>query len=276
MPPHISIYRHPRENGYGAALTVIGCVIWLFIILSVLVQKNAIAALIIAAIYGVLIWGMLKFIAAWFRAWMVGNMVALSEQQFPELYAIFLDVSRKLGLEMAPEAFIYNAHGMMNALALRLSRGRYVLLTSALVEAEDDTQLRFVIGHEIAHHVLGHLNPMKAFIRYPAFFVPFLYPAYSRAREYSCDAVGASLLEDKNQALTALQMLACGARRLNHMMNPSAFAAQEQHMPAFAGFCREIFLSHPRLTRRVERLMSLFPISPTKPQLDAAKAHDAI
>ncbi|GBR06858.1 M48 family metallopeptidase [Asaia siamensis] len=274
MPPHVSIYQHPQEKGYGAALTVIGSALWLLIILSVFLQKNPVAALIALVIYGLLLWVMMKFMAALFRAWMVGSMVVLSEKQFPELHAIFVDVSRKLGLETAPEAFIYNSHGVMNALALRLSRGRYVLLTSALVEAEDNAQLRFVIGHEIAHHVLGHLNSAKHFIRYPAFFVPFLYPAYSRAREYSCDAVSAFLLEDKHQALTALQMLACGAKRLNYEMSPSAFVDQEKLMPAFAGFCREIFLSHPRMTRRVARLMSLFPNVTMKPDTTPVSVQD--
>ncbi|WP_336947173.1 M48 family metallopeptidase [Asaia sp. HN010] len=266
MPPHVSACIYPKEKRYGAALTIIGCAFWLVIILSILVQKNVIAALILVAIYGVLLWVLMKFFAALFRAWMLGNMVALSERQFPELYAIFAEVSQNLGLKAAPEAFVYNSHGAMNALALRLSRGRYVLLTSALVETEDNAQLRFVIGHEIAHHVLGHLNPLKQLIRYPAVIVPFLYPAYSRAREYSCDAVGASLLENKNEAFTALQMLACGAKRLNHKMNPIAFVAQEQRMPGFAGFCREICLSHPRLTLRVKRLMTIYPVNTTMPK----------
>jgi Zn-dependent protease with chaperone function len=36
---------------------------------------------------------------------------------------------------------------------------RYVFLTSALVEATNDAQVRFVVGHEIGHHAAGHLNP---------------------------------------------------------------------------------------------------------------------
>ncbi len=233
--------------------------IWLLLILSFLIQPRGIVFLIFAVIYGVIAWVLLKFLAALFRAHMFGNMVALTDEQFPELYTVFVEVSQKLGLSEIPQAFIYNSHGVMNALALRLSRGRYVLLTSAIVEAEEDAQLRFVMGHEIAHHVLGHLNSLKEFVRMPASFVPFLYPAYSRAREYSCDAVGASLVDNKRDAQTALQMIACGAKRLNHSMNPAAFVAQERHVPGFAGFCREILMTHPRMTRRVNRLISLFP-----------------
>ncbi|GAB6853994.1 hypothetical protein JCM15831A_10180 [Asaia astilbis] len=258
MNLRFSQYRLSKESSYGAALTIVGSGIWFLVLLNILLQKNAIAGIFGLGIDGVFLWVFFRFMAALFRARMFGNSIALTKEQFPELYDIFVDASQQLGLKKTPEAFIYNSHGVMNAVAVMFARGRYVLLTSAIVEIEEHEQLRFIIGHELAHHALGHLGFFKHVLRLPGCLVPFLYSAYSRAREFSCDAVGAALLEDKIHALTALQMLACGARRLNSGLNPRAFAAQERHVPRIAGFCREIMMTHPRTTRRVERLMTVF------------------
>jgi Zn-dependent protease with chaperone function len=81
--------------------------------------------------------------------------------------------------------------------------------------------------------------------------VPFLMPAYSRSREYTCDSIGAHLSKDPVASRSALQMLGCGCRRLNQTMSCEAFVAQEAMVPPVAGFVAEIFRSHPRLTRRV-------------------------
>ena len=159
--------------------------------------------------------------------------------------------SKELGLKEAPKAFLYNSNGLFNAFARRLLGGRYVFLTSALVDANSDEQVRFVIGHEIGHHAAGHLNPWLNFVKLPAHLVPFLMSAYSRSREYSCDSIGAYLSKDPAASRGALQMLGCGCRRLNASMNCEAFLAQEAMVPPVFGFLTEIFRSHPRLTRRV-------------------------
>jgi len=262
MSPTLKIHRHPSEHLYGFLLTVFGGLFWflfmLFVVVGALESPRGIAHLFMICVYGLFIYLTSIMTAALYRAYAMGNMVALSEDQFPELHTQFVAIARELGLAETPQAFIHNSGGVMNAFAIRLLRGRYVFLTSAIVEAEDNAQLRFIMAHEIAHHALGHLNAFKHFIRLPALFIPFLYRAYSRAREFSCDAVGASVLPDVHDALTALQMLACGTKRLNKAMNVDAFAAQDFRVPGLAGFLVEIASTHPRLTRRVAYLKANF------------------
>jgi Zn-dependent protease with chaperone function len=91
-------------------------------------------------------------------------------------------------------------------------------------------------------------------LKLPGHAVPFLHPAYSRAREYTCDAIGAHLSDNLPVSRSALMMLGCGCGRLNGAMSCEAFMAQEAQMPAVFGFLREIGLSHPRLTRRLAAL----------------------
>ncbi|HTR09114.1 MAG TPA: M48 family metallopeptidase [Paraburkholderia sp.] len=232
----------------------VGLILWIVIVKLITSKwdepKDGMIVRIYVA-YGVAFFLFSLYVGAAYRARAFGNMILLGPSQFPELHAMVVEGAREIGLEQAPKTFLYNSQGVFNAFARRMLGGQYVFLTSALVDATSDEQVRFVIGHELGHHAAGHLNPWLNFIKLPAKFVPFLGSAYSRSREYTCDSVGAYLANDFKASRSALQMLGCGCRRLNQSMNCEAFMAQEQQVPPIFGFLTEITNSHPRLTRRV-------------------------
>lgn len=245
-----------QERALGTLTLVAGGFMWAMLALIVLVilvggDPRAVSVVTLYVFYGL---GIALFI--WISAQIMlatafGNWVLLGPQQYPHLHRMVLEGAERLGLSPAPKAFLYNSNGLLNAFARRLAGGRYVFLTSALVEASSDEQVRFVIGHELGHHAAGHLNPWLHLLRMPSHSVPFLYPAYSRAREFTCDRIGAHLVGDGQVSQSALMMLGCGCGRLNGAMNCEAFAAQEAMVPPVFGLLTEIFRSHPRLTRRV-------------------------
>jgi len=256
MSPIIQRLRHDNEVLYKVLLFIFGGFIWLGVIIGFLgaVAMHNHATIAVYIEYGIGIPAFLLISAALYRAKAFGNMVLLGPEQCPDLYKAVVEGAEKLGLPKTPTTFIYNSQGIMNAFARRLLGARYVFLTSALVEVQSDAQVRFVIGHELGHHAAGHLDPLKTILMAPGHFVPFLGPAYSRTREYTCDQVGAYLCADPQAARASLQMLGCGCRRLNGSLNIEAFAAQEQMVPSIAGFFTEIVRSHPRLTRRVSAI----------------------
>jgi len=129
-----------------------------------------------------------------------------------------------------------------------------VFLTSALVDVQDDEEVRFVIGHELGHHAAGHLRFLPNLLRLPSYAIPFLQPAYSRSREYTCDQIGARLARNTKVSQSALLMLGCGCGRVKTSLNCEAFMAQETKVPPIFGFLTEISRSHPRLTRRMRAL----------------------
>ena len=245
--------RNVKEKAYHYLALVCGLVLWCLIALGAWAAcKSGYPELVIRCVLYAVLFGLFLLISsAAYRASAFGNMILLGPNQFPELHAMVVAGSNELGLGKPPKTFLYNSNGLFNAFARRLLGGRYVFLTSALVEADSDEQIRFVIGHEIGHHAAGHLNPWLNFAKLPAHLVPFLMSAHSRSREYSCDSIGAYLSNDLAASRGALQMLGCGCRRLNGSMNCEAFMAQEDLVPPVFGFLTEIFRSHPRLTRRV-------------------------
>jgi Zn-dependent protease with chaperone function len=250
--------RNRKETAYGLLALVLGPPLWIIIIAGAaraLGSGNAaVAALAGTYIFYAVLIGVGVWIAALaYRATAFGNMLLLGPDQFPELHAMVVEAAQKLAMK-TPTTFLFNSNGLVNAFARRILGGHYVFLTSALVEISDDEQVRFVIGHELGHHAAGHLNFWSNFLRAPAYAIPFLHPAYSRAREYTCDGIGAHLTGDLAISRSALQMLGCGCRRLNKAMRCDAFMAQEAMVPPVFGFLTEICRSHPRLTRRMAAL----------------------
>lgn len=255
MTPLAQQLRHPKEKTYGGMMLVAGIILW------------AIAGIAIGAavffspvvLFGVLFYigliFLVMFIAeALLRAYIYGHYVMVGPNQFPQLHAMVKQAAATAGLAEAPTAFVFNSGGIMNAFAINLVGRRYVWLTSAIIDADTEAQVRFVVGHEIGHHAAGHCDFWRNLLKLPAHVIPFLGAAYSRAREFTCDRIGAHVAGDVQAARGALQMLACGSARLNAHMNADAFQAQESQVPTIAGWLLHIFSHYPRHTRRVQEV----------------------
>lgn len=253
----ISYYRTDKEKLYNFLLVSLSLVFWLSLLYYLVYadEKEIISFLPILA-YLLLFIFILLVSAFVFRAKAFGNMVHINSEQFPDLYNSIVQASHRLGMDV-PDAFVMNSGGLINAFAYRAFRHNYVILTSSLIDANNDEQIKFVIGHELGHLAAGHLNLYMAILRLPARIIPGLHSAYSRQREYTCDAIGLHLSRNLAEASTALQMLGCGCQRLNPKLNLKAFIKQESSVPAFSGFIYEFLASHPRLTKRVIALSKL-------------------
>lgn len=251
--------RHSKERRYGRLMMICGGVLWglleLMLLASILTGQSVTLALLL---YGLVIWGAIEIGKILTHAYIYGHYVLIGPEQFPELHQMVSDGAAHIGLPEAPKAFVFNSAGLIKAFALRLMGGRYVWLTSALIDAETDAQVRFAIGHELGHHAAGHLDWRMNLLRLPGWIVPFLGAAYSRSRELTCDRIGAYLAQDLEAARSALQALACGSARLNAAMNYEAFEAQENMVPPIAGSIVHIFSDSPRLSARVDELTRYF------------------
>ena len=251
----VNMYRSSKETTYNALSCVIGAAIYgAIILLFVNLTSQELVQFVPILFYAFLLPVFFVVTALLFRASAMGNMILISKDQFPHFHNLVMEGSKKLGLSPVPEAFLYNSNGIFNAFARNAIGRKYLMLTSSLLDATTDDQVKFVIGHELGHHAAGHLNAVGCFLRFPARIIPFLHPAYSRQCEYTCDKIGYFVSEDLESSRSAIQMLGCGCQKLNKKMNIEAFERQEDFVPAISGFVSEIFRSHPRLTRRVIRL----------------------
>jgi len=248
----IGRYRHPKETTYLVIAAVFSVLVWVLILHFV--YEYFAPALLALPIVLLLMWMVQQF----YKATVFGNSVRVNEHQHKEVFEMASEISTRLGIRKIPHIFIVNSEGAVNALAVRFIGSRYVLLYSSLVDlmlsGGRKSQLKMILGHELAHHGAGHVAIGRNLLLMPSMRVPYLGPAYKRACELTADRIGLVLVGDTAAAKDALAYLACGSLNLSPKMNLSAFLRQESEIPAVFGFFNEIFSSHPRITKRVAAL----------------------
>ncbi len=194
-------------------------------------------------------------------AWLKGNSVKVTAQQFPELHALYAQTCARLGMQKQPELYLAQSDGMLNAMATRFMRRDYVVLLSAVVEALEDRPqaIKFYMGHELGHIKRKHLS--RHWWLWPGMLYPLLSPAYSRAREYTCDRYGFASCDNLDDAKRALAVLVAGPE-LWKKLNLNAFEAQSQETGGFWMAVNELTADYPWLCKRMmvlENRNAVFP-----------------
>jgi Zn-dependent protease with chaperone function len=179
-----------------------------------------------------------------------GSAVRVGPDQLPAVHDSVTRIAAAFGLGKPPEAYVMQAGGSLNALATRLFRSNVVVLFSDLLDAcGDDAAARdMIVGHELGHIRAGHLRWHWALL--PAWFVPFLGAALSRAREYTCDRYGLAAAGDTRGAILGLTILAAGGAH-GRRVDTAAFARQRHSLNTGWMVLAEWLASHPPLAKRL-------------------------
>jgi Zn-dependent protease with chaperone function len=238
----VRVERWPTEIPLLIAVALCAIAIWIVLAVSV-----------IGLVYAVLLGLFFFFTHLTFVAHVRGSAVRLSAEQFPDLHRRVEELSARAGLRRAPETYLMQAGGVLNALATKFLRSRFIVLYSELLDAcgEDQAARDMVVGHEIGHIRAGHLTGM--WLLAPGFFVPFLGSACSRAREFTCDRYGWALCGDRRGGLTGLAILAAGGRRGPHV-NVGALARQRSSLNTGFMTLGKWLGTHPPLCDRLAAL----------------------
>ncbi len=234
--------RTSSEKSLFAVGFLLSLVVWVLIVVS-----------IFGLLYGLMI-GLFLFIAhALMIAQVKGNGVRISEGQFPDLHRRVSEAARKLGLDKAPDAYVMQAGGLLNAFATKFVGRNFMVIYSDLLEACDDEgrEIDMIIGHELGHLALGHLRWIWFLM--PARITPWLGPAYSRACEYSCDLCGYEAAGDFEAAARGLAVLAAGGK-YGRQVNLETYVRQAADTRGFWTSVYELNASHPFLPKRIAAL----------------------
>ena len=187
------------------------------------------------------------------RALIHGSAVMVGPEQFPEVYEAMNRLAKRLQIPQVPDAYIMES-SEINAVALKTGSRTAVVLTDEMVEGANSTGdplvLEFIIGHELAHHALGHTGLFRS-------MVSSKWRPLSRLDEFTCDSVADALVNDKQSAATALALLAIGPQLLPKV-NLKALLSQSQAVVADKESRKtEKTLTHPLLLRRFGRICGL-------------------
>jgi Zn-dependent protease with chaperone function/uncharacterized tellurite resistance protein B-like protein len=199
------------------------------------------------------------------RRHLLATSVRLSRSMSAPLHHMADQCTERLGIDSPLELYAY-ANPKFNAACFKPEEGRvFIMLSSSLLEAFSDTELLFVMGHELGHHVYQHHElPIGYILRGPDLIPPALALdlfTWSRYAEASADRAGAYCAKDLQSVTHALFKLASGIsddRIVQFDLNE--FLRQVDDMLAFddepgqGAPQQDWFLTHPFSPLRVKAL----------------------
>ncbi|HEY3371565.1 MAG TPA: M48 family metallopeptidase [Prolixibacteraceae bacterium] len=255
---------NPRENVYFYMRLLISLGLYYLIVQLVLWSLKETGPQV-ASIYMIYAYAVMILIFLFFRFGLLighlkGNGIKLGKNQFADIYQVAVKQAELLGLSKVPSIYILQSGGVLNAFAARFLGRNYIVLYSEIVETaydQDKSILEFIIGHEMGHIKRQHM--LKNLILMPSYIIPFLAAAYSRACEYTCDAIGHAL--SPAGAKGGLLVLASG-KTIYKKVNLNEFLRQDVSEDGFWKWFAEKVASHPNLTRRLNALGEA-KVSPT-------------
>ncbi|MCD4779448.1 MAG: M48 family metallopeptidase [Candidatus Omnitrophica bacterium] len=185
------------------------------------------------------------------HAYIRGSAVKLGPEQFPDLYKQVLDLSEKVGLRKAPEAYIMQSGGILNAFVAKfISTNLLVLYTDFLDACDGDKPAQdMIIGHELGHIKERHLNWFHPVLI--ALFFPLIGHAYRRSQELTCDRYGLFCAGEMQGAIAGLTILACGPKRYRDVNVKRYVRQTHQFRTGFMIFARWLMPSPPLTFRLV-------------------------
>ncbi|MEK3806010.1 M48 family metallopeptidase [Bacillus sp. FSL H8-0547] len=243
----MSVYVHRKEEIYFILLLLVTIPMYLLFIFT------GVGLLILLPFI------LIPLIAHWINTGIIrGNGVKVTEKQFPEIHARVKEIAEVMQVKKLPDVFIVQRDGMLNAFATRFFGKNMVTLYSGIADLHVNgaqKELDFVIAHELAHVKRNHV--MKNFLVLFGNWIPFLGSAYSRACEYTCDAMAHACTEDLEASKRALTILAAGPELYKHV-NEEAYLEDSSREKHFFVWFSEKISTHPVLPKRIFRLNQVF------------------
>jgi len=152
------------------------------------------------------------------RADMAANGLKVTEQAMPALYNTFQEIKNDLEFTQDIDLYI-QGNSEVNAYAYiseDVDKPHIIVINSALYNLMDDSELKYIIGHEI-----GHLFNKDSYI---GRLFSFIYPEeeeapeiilsrmrqYDQLAEFAADRYGYNACMDLGAAIKALYKLTCG------------------------------------------------------------------
>mgnify|MGYP002839607884 CR=1 FL=1 len=198
------------------------------------------------------------------RRRLLATSLRLSKRMMPDLWSMTQDCVEELGVEIPVELFVFPSP-QHNAMCFRPEDGRlFIMFASSLLDDFQDSELKFVMGHELGHHIYNHhAIPIGYLLRGKNKISPHLALqlfAWSRYAEISADRAGAYCAKNIEGVYRALFMLASGLTSKTIQFQLEDFLKQVDQMqtedtePGAGAPKEDWFSTHPFSPLRVKAL----------------------
>ena len=198
------------------------------------------------------------------RRHLLSTSVRLSPTMAKALHNTADECREKLALEIPLELYVFPSPNY-NAACVSPESGRlFVMFSSAILEAFTESEIRFVMGHELGHHLFNHHDIPIGYIMggkiRPNPRLALTLTSWSRYAEISADRAGAYCSNDLESVAHALFKLASGLSGRYANFSVTEFLAQvdemqlEEGQPGQGAPMEDWFLTHPFSPLRVKAL----------------------
>ena len=198
------------------------------------------------------------------RRRLLSTSVRLSPTMAKALHKTAAECAEQLALDIPLELYVFPS-ASFNAACVKPEAGRlFIMFSSSILESFSDDEIKFVMGHELGHHVFNHhAIPIGYIMRGKARPSPRLaltLTSWSRYAEISADRAGAYCANDLGAVAHALFKLASGLSGSYAEFSVDDFLAQADEMqledgqPGQGAPTEDWFLTHPFSPLRVKAL----------------------
>ncbi len=198
------------------------------------------------------------------RRHLLSTSVRLTSTMAAPLHKIAAECADKLGLTIPLELYVFPSPAY-NAACFKPEEGRlFVMFASSLLEGFEADELKFVMGHELGHHLYNHHDlPIGYVLRGktpPSPKLALALTSWSRFAEVSADRAGAYCTNDLETVAHSLFKLASGLSGQLVKFSLAEFMQQVDEMqmensePGQGAPTEDWFLTHPFSPLRVKAL----------------------
>ena len=218
------------------------------------------------------------------RRRLLSTSVRLSKTMARSLHKTAEECIEKLQMDIPLELYVFSSPSY-NAACVKPEAGRlFIMFSSSILEAFTDSEIRFVMGHELGHHLYNHHDvPIGYILRGQSRPNPRLALAltsWSRYAEISADRAGAYCADDLDAVAHSLFKLASGLSGAYADFQTDDFLRQvdemqlEDSQPGQGAPTEDWFLTHPFSPLRVKALKLFFDNNLLRDNPEALNAVD--
>lgn len=198
------------------------------------------------------------------RRRLLSTSVRLSPTMAKSLHATADECREKLALDIPLELYVFPS-ASYNAACVKPEAGRlFIMFSSSILQAFTEPEIRFVMGHELGHHLFQHHDIPIGYLmggqNRPNPRLALTLTSWSRYAEISADRAGAYCANDLTSVAHALFKLASGLRGEYANFSLEEFLAQvdemqlEEAQPGQGAPVEDWFMTHPFSPLRVKAL----------------------
>jgi Zn-dependent protease with chaperone function len=248
---------HPKEKTRFLLALLITLPIAVGAVLLIFASAGMILFFILAIVF--VVW----FVLQVFKAALIGGSVKVSQDNFPEIYEILMDVKKRLNYNKSVDIYIVEG-GSVNAFLYKFFQTKFIVLNSDIVSGMSpkkyESQLMWIIGRFVGslkakHMKLQLLSLIINSIEKIKIFNFFILP-YERATQYSGDQIGLALCNDFPNSIEAFNKLLIGKDLAEDIQLRGILQQANELHYSFFGWFSKIISTHPHLTDRYLNLMA--------------------